>query len=216
VLPAVFKPVLLRSLKTLRVAERCGERCGASVLIAGLIVGIGVVELSCGPLGQTSRFSLELLILLVLQLVGPGVVALIAMALLMPRWLATCNSLERRYDPSIAASGLVGAVLLLFFLTAALIGGVLASPRADLAAEFTDVMSGVLLPDLLRATLRSAVFLAVLCSWCQWRGRRQLKRGLAAALVSSDLMVEGLMLLFGLKLAWVMVIDPLRVSLSAQ
>jgi len=130
---------------------------------------------------------------------GPGVVALIAMALLMPRWLATCNSLERRYDPSIAASGLVGAVLLLFFLTAALIGGVLASPRADLAAEFTDVMSGVLLPDLLRATLRSAVFLAVLCSWCQWRGRRQLKRGLAAALVSSDLMVEGLMLLFGLK-----------------
>jgi hypothetical protein len=29
-------------------------------------------------------------------------------------------------------------------------------------------------------------------------------------------MVEGLMLLFGLKLVWVMVIDPLRVSLSAQ
>ena len=68
-LPAVFKPVLLRSLKILRVAERSGERCGAPVLIAGLIVGIGVVELSCGPLGQTSRFSLELLILLVLQLV---------------------------------------------------------------------------------------------------------------------------------------------------
>jgi hypothetical protein len=216
VLPAALKRVLLRFSQTLRVAERSGVRCGAPVLIAGLIVGIGVVELGCGPLGQTSRFSLELLILLVLQLVGPGVVALIAMALLMPRWLEACQHVERRHDSSAAASGLVGAVLLLLFLSAALIGGVLASPRADLVAEFTDVMGGVLLPDLLRATLRSAVFLAVLCSWCQWRGRRQLRRGLSATLVSSDLMVEGLMLLFGLKLVWVMVIDPLRLSLSAQ
>ncbi|MFM2172705.1 MAG: hypothetical protein RLZZ54_632 [Cyanobacteriota bacterium] len=215
-LPAVLKPVLPRLSQALRMAERFGERCGAPVLMAGLIVGIGVVELGCGPLGQTSRFSLELLILLVLQLVGPGVVALIAMALLMPRWLEACQHLERRHDPSAAASGLVGAVLLLLFLTAALIGGVLASPRADLVAEFTDVMSGVLLPDLLRATLRSAVFLAVLCSWCQWQGRRLLKRGLSATLVSSDLMIEGLMLLLGLKLVWVLAIDPLRVSLSAQ
>lgn len=184
--------------------------------MAGLIVGIGVVELGCGPLGQTSRFSLELLILLVLQLVGPGVVALIAMALLMPRWLEASEQFERRHDPSAAASGVVGAVLLLLFFTAALIGGVVASPRADLVAEFTDAMRGVLLPDLLRASLRSAIFLAVLCSWCQWRGRRQLRRGLPPALVSSDLMVEGLMLLLGLKLLWVMVIDPLRLSLAAQ
>jgi hypothetical protein len=77
-------------------------------------------------------------------------------------------------------------------------------------------MRGVLLPDLLRASLRSAIFLAVLCSWCQWRGRRQLRRGLPPALVGSDLMVEGLMLLLGLKLLWVMVIDPLRLSLAAQ
>ena len=212
----MLKPVLQRSAQTLRIAERSGERCGAPVLIAGLIVGIGVVELGCGPLGQTSRFSLELLVLLVLQLVGPGVVALIAMALLMPRWLEACQHLERRHDPSAAASGLVGAVLLLLFLTAALIGGVLASPRADLVAEFTDVMGGVLLPDLLRATLRSAVFLAVVCSWCQWQGRRLLKRGVSATLVSSDLTIEGLMLLLGLKLVWVLAIDPLRVSLSAQ
>jgi len=213
---AVLKPVLPRVLQVLRVAERSGERCGAPVLMAGLIVGIGVVELGCGPLGQTSRFSLELLILLVLQLVGPGVVALIAMALLMPRWLEASEQFERRHDPSAAASGLVGAVLLLLFFTAALIGGVVASPRADLVAEFTDAMRGVLLPDLLRASLRSAIFLAVLCSWCQWRGRRQLRRGLPPALVSSDLMVEGLMLLLGLKLLWVMVIDPLRLSLAAQ
>ena len=31
--------------QALRIAERSGERCGAPVLIAGLIVGIGVVAL---------------------------------------------------------------------------------------------------------------------------------------------------------------------------
>jgi len=84
-LAAVLKPVLQRSGQALRIAERFGERCGAPVLIAGLIVGIGVVELGCGPLGQTSRFSLALLILLVLPLVGSGVVAFMAMALPLPR-----------------------------------------------------------------------------------------------------------------------------------
>lgn len=56
-----------RLLPILKLAERHGERCGGPVLLSGLILGIGVVELSCGALGQTSRFSLELLTLLVLQ-----------------------------------------------------------------------------------------------------------------------------------------------------
>ena len=54
----------------LAITERDGQRCGGPVLLAGLVVGFGVVELASGPLGQTSRFSLELLILLVLQLMG--------------------------------------------------------------------------------------------------------------------------------------------------
>ena len=49
----------------LRLAERDGQRCGGPVLMAGLVLGLGVVNLCSGPLGQTSRFSLELLILLV-------------------------------------------------------------------------------------------------------------------------------------------------------
>lgn len=206
----------LRCAGILQLAERNGERCGAPVLIAGLILGVGVVELGCGPLGQTSGFSLELLILLVLQLAGPGLVSLIAMALLLPSWLDACQSMDRSVDPSPAASGLVGALLLSFFLTAALTGGVLASPRGDPLAELIDVLGELVVSDLLRATLRSAIFLAVLCSWCQRQGRRRLKRGLAPALVSSDLMVEGLMVLFGLKLFWVLVIDPLRLSFSGQ
>jgi len=71
----------------LLLAERQGQRCGGSILLAGMVLGAGVVELSSGPLGQTSRFSLELLMLLVLQLVGPMLVTLLAMALLLPRWL---------------------------------------------------------------------------------------------------------------------------------
>lgn len=208
---------LFRTLfRTLQLSERCGERCGGPILLAGLVLGIGVVELSSGALGQTSRFSLELLVLLVLQLVGPMLVTLIAMALLLPRWLERDPATRPVGASSITSSALVGGLLLLLFLVAALSGGVLASPRADLIAEFSDVLSGVLLSDLLRSTLRSAFFLAVLCGWSELRGGRRLRRDVDPALVSSDLMVEGLMLLLGLKLFWITAIDPLRLSASAQ
>jgi hypothetical protein len=186
------------------------------VLLAGLVMGLGVVQLSSGSLGQTSRFSLELLILLVLQLVGPMLVTLFAMALLLPRWLELSPERRASWGPSLAASALVGALLLVLFLMAAITGGVLASPRADLIAEFNEVFSGVLLSDLLRSTLRAAVFLAVLCGWSRYRGHPRLQRNVAPALVSSDLMVEGLMLLLGLKLLWITIIDPLHLSASAQ
>lgn len=202
--------------QALRLAERTGERCGGPVLLAGLVLGLGVVELSSGALGQTSRFSLELLILLVLQLVGPMLVTLIAMALLLPRWLQRSPERNGAWGPSLAASALVGGLLLLLFLASAITGGVLASPRADLLAELGDVFSGVVLSDLLRSGLRASLFLAVLCGWSQRRGHRRLQRGVAPELVSSDLMVEGLMLLLGLKLLWITAIDPLHLSTAAQ
>lgn len=214
-MPAALPPVAVAAGQTLRLVERFGERCGGAILLAGLVLGLGVVELSCGALGQTSRFSLELLILLVLQLVGPMLVTLIAMALLLPRWLGRRPAADSWSAPSIAASALVGALLLLLFLTAALTGGVLASPRADLVAEFSEVLSGVLLSDLLRSSLRSALFLAVLCAWSQLRGGQRLRRAGEPAQVSSDLLVEGLVLLLGLKLLWITAIDPLRLGASA-
>lgn len=199
----------------LQRAETAGERCGGPVLLAGLVLGLGVVELSSGALGQTSRFSLELLILLVLQLVGPMLVTLIAMALLLPRWLERCSKPRADWGPTVAASALVGALLLLLFLSAAIAGGVLASPRADLIAEVAEISRDLMLTDLLRSTLRAAVFLVVLCGWSLLRGRRRLQRNIAPALVSSDLMVEGLTLLLGLKLFWITAIDPLHLSASA-
>jgi hypothetical protein len=210
-------PFSWRILQVLRLAERHGQRCGGPVLLAGLVLGLGVVQLSSGPLGQTSRFSLELLILLVLQLVGPMLVTLLAMALLLPRWLEQDRSRdEQAWRHSVPAAALVGGLLLLLFFLAALIGGVLASPRADLIGEFRELSSGVLLSDLLRSMFRSAFFLAIVCVWSQWRGYITLNRGVSPALVSSNLLVEGLMLLLGLKLLWITLLDPLRLSASAQ
>lgn len=197
----------------LRLAERQGQRCGGPVLMAGLVLGAGVVELGSGPLGQTSRFSLELLMLLVLQLVGPMLVSLLAMALLLPRWLEDSQRRgARAWRQALPAAALVGGLLLLLFLIAALVGGVLASPRADLIGELRELLGGVLLTDLLRSTLRAAVFLVILCAFSQWRGHLKLSRGLDPALVSSNLLVEGLMLLLGLKLVWITALDPLQLG----
>ena len=69
------------------IAERDGERCAGPVLLSGFVVGFGVIQLATNVLTQPSRFSLELLILLVFQLLGPILVSVLAMALLLPRWL---------------------------------------------------------------------------------------------------------------------------------
>ena len=79
-------------LRVLRLVERDGQRCGGPVLLVGFVLGAGVVPLASGPLGQTSRFSLELQLLLMLAAVG---------------------------------------------------GGLLASPRADLLGEWRDLLSGL-------------------------------------------------------------------------
>lgn len=206
-------PLLHSLMVVLRRAERQGQRCGGAILLAGLVLGAGVVELSSGPLGQTSRFSLELLILLVLQLIGPMLVTLLAMALLLPLWLEHAQQRGgRAWREAVPVAALVGALLLLLFLMASLVGGALASPRADLIGELRDLLAGVLLEDLLRSTLRASLFLVILCAFSQWRGHHEIGRGLPPALVSSNLLVEGLMLLLGLKLVWIMALDPLKLG----
>jgi len=199
--------------RALLCAEQDGQRCSGPVLLAGLVMGAGMVELSAGPLGQTSRFSLELLVLVVLQLVGPVLVTLLGMALLLPRWL------DRLHTPSrtsrignLLAALVVGAVLLLVFLFAAVCAGAVTTPRADLIGELRDLLSGVLVLDLVRAMLRCGVFLAALCGWCQWRGQQGLTAHQSAAYLVSNLQVEGLMVLFALKLTWITLLDPIRLN----
>jgi hypothetical protein len=198
------------------LVERYGERCGGPLILAGLVVGHGVVQLASGPLAQTSRFSLELSILLVLQLVGPMLVALVALALLLPHWVRRVQQGERTLRPErIAAAALVGPLLQLLFLVSAVCGGVLATPRTDLVGEFRELLGGVLLFDVGRACLRAGVFLAAACAWCQWRTRFALQRGHDPALLVSDQLAEGLIVLLSLKLLWITLIDPLHLSASA-
>ena len=195
-------PLILREL------ERNGQRCGGPVLLAGFAMGYGLVTLS-SSLGQSSRFALELLVLVKLQLVGPALVSLLAMALLLPHWLDRVESRgSKAWHHCLPAAALAGLVLMLMLFVAALIGGVLASPRADLAQEFNELLSGIQLSDLLRPLIRSGAFLAVLCGWSQWRGVNALQQKRPMTLVVSNLLVEGLMLALLLKLIWVFSIDP--------
>lgn len=202
--------------RVLNTAERNGQRCGGPVLLSGMVVGAGLVELSAGPLGQSSRFSLELLTMLVLQLVGPLVVSLLGMALMMPNWL---DRVERRgsraWLVSVPASALLAAVLLLLFLISSFCAGALTTPRNDLIGEARALLSGVAFKDVLRAMLRCSFFLACICAWSQWRGYQELKRQRHPALMVSNLLMEGLMVLFALKLLWISILDPINLQAAS-
>lgn len=183
------------------------------MILAGLLVGLGVVQLASGPLAQTSHFSLELLVVLVLQLVGPMLVALFGLALLLPRWMDRAQHERSKLSVlAVAAAGITGALLQLLFFTAAICGGVLGTPRFDVAAELNDLLGGVLLFDVARACLRGGVFLALLCGWSQWRTHRSLDRGRDGGLVVSDQLAEGFIVLLAMKLTWITLIDPLHIS----
>jgi hypothetical protein len=205
-----------RLWRILNTAERNGQRCGGPVLLSGMVVGAGLVELSAGPLGQSSRFSLELLTMLVLQLVGPLVVSLLGMALMMPNWL---DRVERRgsraWLVSVPASALLAAVLLLLFLISSFCAGALTTPRNDLIGEARALLSGVAFKDVLRAMLRCSFFLACICAWSQWRGYQELKRDRHPALMVSNLLMEGLMVLFALKLLWISILDPINLQAAS-
>ena len=190
----------------LRQLERDGQRCGGPVVLAGFAVGFGLVTLS-SSLGQASRFGLELLVLVKLQLMGPVLVSLLAMALLLPRWIDRVVQHGALASLLPAAMG-TGLLLMLMLFVAALVGGVLASPRADLVQEVKELLSGIQLTDLLRPLIRSGAFLAVLCGWSQWRAMNALEQKLPLALVVSNLLMEGLMVALLLKLIWVFSLDP--------
>ena len=101
---------------------------------------------------------------------------------------------------------------MLLFFAAALCGGVLASPRADLVGEFRDLLQGVLLLDLSRACLRAGVFLGLVCLWSLSRMARGLRLQRDPGLLMSDQLAEGLVLLLLLKLLWITVVDPLNLT----
>lgn len=107
----------------LRQLERDGQRCGGPVVLAGFAVGFGLVTLS-SSLGQASRFGLELLVLVKLQLMRPVLVSLLAMALLLPSWIdRVVQHGGRSWHHSLPAAMGTGLLLMLMLFVAALVEG---------------------------------------------------------------------------------------------
>lgn len=145
-----------------------------------------------------------------LQLIGPILVSVLAMALLLPRWLErVVQQGSKAWRQSVPAAALVGLLLMLMFFVSAIVGGVLVTPRADLLREATDLLSGIKLRDLLRTLVRSGVFLGCICAWCQWRALTARRSGRSETLIVSNLLIEGLTLALALKLVWVLAFNAL-------
>ena len=204
-------------LKTvLLIAERDGQRCAGPVLIAGVAVGIGVIQLSTGTLKQSSHLSLQLLSSLVLELLGPLMVSVLGMALLLPRWIDRVAATgPRAWRRSVPGAALVSIVLMLMFFSASVLAGILITPRSELGVKLMEILANTSFLDLMRSLLRSAGFLAALCAWCQWRAEEPLHQGHRKTYIVSNLLMEGLMIGIGLKLTWFLVSQLLPLQNSA-
>ena len=191
-------------LKTvLLIAERDGQRCAGPVLIAGIAIGVGVIQLSTGTLKESSPMSLQMLTLLVLELMGPLLVSVLGMALLLPRWIdRVAETGHRAWHRSVPGAALIGIVLMLMFFSASLLAGILITPRSEMGVELLAILAKTSFMELLRSLLRSAGFLAALCAWCQWRAEGPLRQGHRKTYIVSNLLMEGLMIGIGLKLIW--------------
>ena len=199
----------LRKMRAILLrAEEDGERCAGPTLLAGMAIGIGVVKLSSEALKQSSHLSLQMLSVLVLELMGPLLVSIFGMALLLPRWIARVEkSHPRELSYSVSSSAVVGACLMLMFFTAAISSGILISPRSENFTELMDLLASINPRYFFRAILRCTAYLAILCAWCQWRASAALQNGHGETYIASNLLVEGLMISFTLKLLWLLIIN---------
>lgn len=197
----------------LALVDRDGQRCSAPVLLSGVVVGTGVVRLLGESLAQTSRFSLEVLMLMVLQVFGPMLVAMIAIIRLTPDWVQRAATARGQAWHAVVLPALpVAFGLMLQFLAVSLISGVAASPRADFAGELAEVLGGLEWPDLVRAILRCALFLAAGAAWCLRETLVGLARRRPLADIVGDGLLHALLLVLLLKLFWILAIDPLRLG----
>lgn len=198
---------------TLLIAERDGARCAGPVLIAGLAVGVGVVQLTTQTLKESSHLSLHLLMLLVLELMGPVLVSVLGMALLLPRWLERVQAAKAlAWKRNVPSAALVGALLMVMFLCSSLISGVLMTPRGEMISELMDLLRQIQLRAVVRSILRCAGFLALLCAWCQWRAHRDVVQGHAKSYIVSNLLAEGLMIGLSLKVIWFLIANAFAIT----
>jgi len=193
----------------LRTVEWDGMHCAGLVLLGGIAFGAGLIRLLVGPLHQSSNFSLNVLAQAVLQLLGPLLVALLALTRLMPHWL------ERSRRPgawawwhSVLSAGIVGALLFNLFLVVVLLTGMLVTPRADLLGEWRDLLGTIPVATLLEAMGRSGIFLGSCAALGIAEGRRAQRRGALSSEVTADAILHAMALVLVLKLLWILVLSP--------
>ncbi|MFM7393198.1 MAG: hypothetical protein ACKO22_02250 [Cyanobium sp.] len=198
----------------LAVTEVDGQRCAGLVILAGVVLGAGLVQLLTSVGGQTSRFSLELLALVVLQLAGPLLVSLLAILRLNPHWQERSLVEGRGAWRSVVLPAVpLGALLMLMFLASAMGAGVLATPRADLTGEFRELLASLRSSDVLRTVLRTSVFLGAASAWSLRLHRIGLRQQRDAVVIQNDSLLQSVTLVLVLKLFWIIAIDPIRLGL---
>ena len=197
----------------LRTIERDGLHCAGLVLLGGVAFGAGLIRLLVGPLQQSSTFSLEILAQTVLQLLGPLVVALLALTRLMPHWLERARKPGARvWWRSVLSAVVVGMVLFNLFLVAVLLTGMVMTPRADLLGEWRDLLATLQPAALVEAMGRSGAFLGSTAALGLWEGRRALRRGDLSTKATADAILHATALVLALKLLWILVLSPSHFS----
>ena len=198
----------------LAVTELDGQRCAGLVILAGVVLGAGLVQLFSSVGGQTSRFSLELLALVVLQLAGPLMVSLLAILRLNPDWQERSRVEGRGAWRSVVLPAVpLGALLMLMFLASAMGAGVLATPRSDMTGELRELLASLRSSDVLRTVIRTSVFLAAASAWSLRLHRIGLRQQRDAVVIQNDSLLQSVTLVLVLKLFWIIAIDPIRLGL---
>ena len=198
----------------LAVTEVDGQRCAGLVILAGVVLGAGLVQLFTSVGGQTSRFSLELLALVVLQLAGPLMVSLLAILRLNPDWQERSRVEGRGAWRSVVLPAVpLGALLMLMFLASAMGAGVLATPRSDMTGELRELLASLRSSDVLRTVIRTSVFLGAASAWSLRLHRIGLRQQRDAVVIQNDSLLQSVTLVLVLKLFWIIAIDPIRLGL---
>jgi hypothetical protein len=198
----------------LAVTELDGQRCSGLVILAGVVLGAGLVQLFTSVGGQTSRFSLELLALVVLQLAGPLMVSLLAILRLNPDWQERSRVEGRGAWRSVVLPAVpLGALLMLMFLASAMGAGVLATPRSDMTGELRELLASLRSSDVLRTVIRTSVFLGAASAWSIRLHRIGLRQQRDAVVIQNDSLLQSVTLVLVLKLFWIIAIDPIRLGL---
>jgi hypothetical protein len=198
----------------LAVTELDGQRCAGLVILAGVVLGAGLVQLFSSVGGQTSRFSLELLALVVLQLAGPLMVSLLAILRLNPDWQERSRVEGRGAWRSVVLPAVpLGALLMLMFLASAMGAGVLATPRSDMTGELRELLASLRSSDVLRTVIRTSVFLGAASAWSLRLQHIGLRQQRDAVVIQNDSLLQSVTLVLVLKLFWIIAIDPIRLGL---